>query len=113
VDDDYRIPGVEDAVGDDSSDRRAANHIVSVEIAAKDAVVEVVGHAVIVHRADVARDGHVVTEVVVIRVHVRSRFRAVSRGTCMTIVLRSGLWSSLTMLVISSLRAFVHRCSGG
>lgn len=110
----HRSPGVEDAVSDDSSDRRTADHVVPIDVAAEDAVVEVVGHAVIVNRADVVRNAHVVTEVVVIRVHVGSGLRSGSstRSTCVSVVLRNRLRTGLSMLGIASLGIVIGRgCS--
>ena len=94
---------MEDAVGNHGPDRRTADDVVAIDIAAENAVVEVVGHAVIVHRADMTRNDHVVSEVVVIRVHVRSGLRCMTRGTSVTIVLRSLLWSGLSTACIASL----------
>ena len=102
---------MEDAVGDDGSDRRTADHVVPIDVAAEDAVVEVVGHAVIVNRTDVVRNAHVVTEVVVIRVHIGSGLRSGARGTGVAVVLRSRLRTSLTMFVVASLRVVSGRGS--
>ena len=85
VDHDYGFPGVEDRVGDDGSKGRAADDVVAIEVAAIDAVVEVVGDAVVVNRSNVTRDVNVIVVVVVIRVYVgvvgcRSMSGAVSRS---------------------------------
>jgi len=103
VDYDHRSPGVEEVVCDDSSDRRAADHIVSIDVAAEDTVVEVVGHAVIVNRTDVVRNRHVMTEVVVVRVHIRSGFGSGARSSGIPMDLRCRLRTSLSMLVVTSL----------
>ena len=81
VDYHYGFPGVEDGVCDDGSERRAADNVVSVDVAAEDAVVEVVGSSVVVYRSYVVRDVHVVVVVVVVRVHVR-----VVRGRTVSVV---------------------------
>lgn len=105
MDHDHGMPGVEDAVGDHCSDRRAADYIVPIDVAAEDAIVEVVGQAMIVDRADVARNMHVISKVVVIRVHVRDRLRRRRRSSSVrrTVVLRSRLRTSLTMIIVTSL----------
>jgi hypothetical protein len=77
VDHNYGFPGVEDRVGDDGSKGRAAYDVVAIDVAAIDAVVEVVGHSVVVNRSDVMRDVDVVVVVVVIRVYV-GRVRGVT-----------------------------------
>jgi len=95
VDDHDRRPSVEDAVGDDGSDRRAADDVTAIDVAAENAVVEVVGDAVIVYRTDTRRDVHVVTEVVVVRVHIRMRFLTV-------VVVVSRLRLRMTLLIVTS-----------
>lgn len=95
VDDDDGRPGVEDTVSDDGSDRRAADDVTAIDVAAEDAVVEVVGDAVIVYWTDTRRNIHVVTEVVIVRVHIRMRFRTV-------VVVVSGLRLRMTLLIVSS-----------
>ena len=67
----YRAPGVEDGVGYDGSKGRTADDVATVDVAAVDAVVEVVGDAVIVDRSDVVRDVNVGVVVVVVGVHIR------------------------------------------
>ena len=94
---------MEEAVGNHGSDRRAADYVVTIEIAAEEAVVEVVGHAVIVNRTDVVRDVHVVAEVVVVRVHIRYRLRRGTSSRVSTVVLRSSLRTSLSVACITSL----------
>lgn len=103
MDHDHRSPGVEDAVGNHGSDRRTADDVVTIDIAAEDAVVEVVGHAVIVNRTDVMRDSHVVTEVVVIRVHIRCRLRCRCRTGVASVVLRSRLRAGMSTACVASL----------
>ena len=80
IDDHHRAPSAEDGVSYDSSDRRAADDIVSVDVAAVNAVVEVVGNAVIVNGTDTVRNVHVVTKGVVVRVYVRRSKRSVVSG---------------------------------
>ena len=80
VNHDYGSPGVENGVGDDGSKGRTADHIVAIEVAGIDTVVEVVGDAVVVNRSDAGRNVHVLVVVVVIRVYVGSV--GVSSGAC-------------------------------
>ena len=112
----YRFPAIEDCVGDDGSKGRAADDVVAIDVAAIDAVVEVVRHSVVVNRSDVVRDVHVAVIVVVVRVHVGSvrggsRSRSVSRsmfsGT-------SGLSvvTAFVVTVVVSRRCSVARTSG-
>ena len=70
VNHDYGSPGVEDGVGDDGSKGRTADHVIAIDVAAIDTVVEVVGDAVVVNRSDMMRNMHVVVVVVVVRVYV-------------------------------------------
>ena len=70
VNHDYGSPGVEDGVGDDGSKGRTADHVVAIDVAAIDTVVEVVGDATVVNRSDMMRDMHVIVIVVVVRVYV-------------------------------------------
>ena len=86
VDHNHRVPGVEEAVGDDSSEGRTADDVATIDVAAVNTVVEIVGDAVIVNRSDVVRNVHIAVVVVVVRVYVRSVrcsrtvVRAVSSG---------------------------------
>ena len=68
---DYGSPSVEESVGDDGSDRRTADDVVTIDVAAVNTVVEVVGSAVKVNGADVMRHVHISVIVVVVRVYVR------------------------------------------
>lgn len=81
VNDHHGAPGVEDGMCDDSSYRRAADDIVSVDVAAVNTVVEVVGDTVIVNGADTVRNVHVVTERVVVRVYIGRGERSVVSGS--------------------------------
>jgi uncharacterized membrane protein len=65
-------PSVENGVGDDGSERRAADDVVSIDIAAVNAVVEVVGYTIVVNRSDVSGNVDVAVVVVVVRVYVGS-----------------------------------------
>ena len=85
IDHNYRAPGVEERVCDDGSERRAADYEATVDVAAIDAVVEVVGSAVVVNRSDVVRDVHIAVVVVVIRVYVWDVRYSVSVVRTMTI----------------------------
>ena len=115
VDHNHRVPGVEESVGDDSSKGRAADHVVTIEVAAEDTIVEVVGSSVVVYRSDVVRDMHVSVVVVVVRVYVGSvRSRAGVRAVTVRMsarvstVIASGLsarMSARTGLVTASVVA--------
>ena len=70
IDYNHGFPSVEESVGDDGSKRRAADYEATVDVAAIDAVVEVVGHAMVINRSDMVRDVHIAVIVVVIRVYV-------------------------------------------
>lgn len=84
VDHNHRVPGVEEAVGDDGSEGRTADDVVTIDVAAVNTVVEVVGDAVVVNRSDVVRNVHIAVVVVVVRVYIggvrysRTVVRAVS-----------------------------------
>ena len=91
-------PSVEEGVGYDSSKRRAANDVVTIEIAAVNTVVEVVGDAIVVNRSDVMRNTHMSVIVVVVRVYVRGVRSAVTMVSVVTIRMSSRL-SSVTGLV--------------
>lgn len=90
VDHNHGSPGVEKGVGDDGSEGRAADDVVSVHVAAVDSVVEVVGSAVVVNRSYTRGDVHVAVVVVVVRVYV-----GVVRG-------RASVMSGISMSVASS-----------
>lgn len=98
VDYDYWSPTVEDCVSDNGSDRWAANHVVTVDISAEQAVVEVVWIAVVVYWTNSRRDIHVVAKVVVIRVYVWYRLRSVIVASCNW----SRLWLSMSLCVVAS-----------
>ena len=93
----HRIPSVKERVGDDSSEGRAADHEMTIDVAAIDAVVEVVGSAVVVNRSDVVRNMHVSVIVVVVGVYVGgvrhsvSGIRAVAFGMTSRMTSGSGL----------------------
>lgn len=89
IDHNYRIPGVEERVGDDGSKGRTADYEATVDVAAIDAVVEVVGSAVIIDRSDVVRNVNVSVVVVVIRVYVGG-VRPVSGVRSMAVGMTSG-----------------------
>jgi hypothetical protein len=76
----YGSPGVENGVGDDGSKGRTADHIVAIEVAGINTVVEVVGDTVVVNRSDMVRNMYVIVIVVVIRVYVGSV--GVTSGAC-------------------------------
>ena len=85
IDYNHGFPSVEESVGDDGSKRRAADYEATVDVAAIDAVVEVVRSAVVVNRSDVVRDMHIAVVVVVIRVYVWGVRYSVSVIRTMTI----------------------------
>ena len=85
-------------MGDDGSDRRAADDVAAIDVAAEDAIVVVVRNTVIVNRTNARRTIHIVTEVVEVRVHVGMR----SRGAGSAVRSRSGLRLRMTMIVVSS-----------
>jgi hypothetical protein len=66
----HRTPGAEESVGDDSSKGRTADDVVSIEVAAVNTVVEVVGSSVVIYGSDVMRDVDMTVIVVVIRVYI-------------------------------------------
>ena len=84
VDHNHRVPSVEEAVGDDGSEGRTADDVATIDVAAVNTVVEVVGDAVVVNRSDVVRNVHIAVVVVVVRVYIggvrysRTVVRAVS-----------------------------------
>ena len=116
VNHDYGSPGVEDGVGDDGSERRAADDVVSIDIAAVNAVVEVVGDSVVIYRSDVMRDMHVAVVVVVIRVYVGSvGCRSVSRAMSGSVFARTSGLSVMSVFVVTVVvvgRSFVAGTSG-
>lgn len=57
-------------MGDDCSYRRAADDVVSVDVAAVNAVVEIVGGAMVVDRSDIVGNMHVPVIVVVVGVYI-------------------------------------------
>ena len=67
---DHGSPGVEQSVGDNSSEGRAADDVVSVDMAAVHSVVEIVGSSVVVNRFHTRGDVDMAVVVVVIRVYV-------------------------------------------
>lgn len=109
IDYNYGSPSVEERVGDDGSERRTADYVATVDVAAIDAVVEVVGYTVVIDRSDVVRNVHIAVVVVVIRVYIGgvrhsvSRIRAVSIGMSS----RSGLVATgivvATSVVVSAI----------
>jgi hypothetical protein len=131
VDHNHRVPGVEESVGDDSSKGRTADDIVSIEVAAVNTVVEVVGSSVIIYGSDVVRNVDMTVIVVVIRVYVgsvrcgavvrtvsimvspRTRLVATVVGVAVAILTRTrdGLRLSFTFTCISAL--FSHSSSSG
>ena len=90
IDHNHRAPGVEERVGDDGPKRRAADYEATVDVAAIDAVVEVVGSAVIIDRSDVVRNVNVAVVVVVIRVYVGSVRHSVSGIRAVSVRVTSG-----------------------
>lgn len=111
MDYDYRLPSVEDAVGNHGTNRRAADYIVAIDIAAEEAIVEVVWHTMIVNRTDVARNRHVMTEVVVVRVHIGCRLGTMSSSSVVSVMLRSWLRTSLSIACITSFSVIAGCCS--
>lgn len=81
---------MEKSVGDDGSEGRTADHEVTIDVAAIDTVVEIVGGAVIIDRSDMVRDMHVSVIVVVIRVYVGGVGHSVSRIRAVAIGMTSG-----------------------
>jgi hypothetical protein len=93
VDHNHGVPGAEERVSNDCSKGRTADDVVSIEVAAVNTVVEVVGSSVVIYGSDVMRNVDMTVIVVVIRVYVGS----VSSGAVMRTVT---LWmSSRTRLV--------------
>ena len=93
IDYNHGSPSVEERVGDDGSKRRAADYEATVDVAAIDAVVEVVGYAVVIDRSDVVRNVHIAVVVVMIRVYIRGVRHSVSgvRTVSFGMSSRSGL----------------------
>ena len=95
IDYNHGSPSVEERVGDDGSKRRTADYEATVDVAAIDAVVEVVGYAVVIDRSDVVRNMHIAVVVVVIRVYIGGVRYSVSRVRTVTVTIgmpsRSGL----------------------
>jgi len=85
IDYNHGAPSVEERVCDDGSKGRAADYEATVDVAAIDAVVEVVGSAMVVNRSDVVRDVHIAVVVVVVRVYVWGVRYSVSVVRTMTI----------------------------
>lgn len=90
----YRVPGVEEIVGDDGSEGRTADDVVAIDVAAINAVVEIVGYTVIVNRSDVVRDVHMTVVVVVVRVYVGDVRHSVSVLRTVSLRISSGLAAS-------------------
>ena len=95
IDYNHGSPSVEERVGDDGSERRTADYVATVDVAAIDAVVEVVGYTVVIDRSDVVRNVHIAVVVVVVRVYVGGVRHSVSRIRAVTLTIgmssRSGL----------------------
>ena len=106
VDHDYGFPGVEDHVGNHSSKGRAADHVVAIDVAAEDAVVEVVGNSVVVNRSDVTRNVHVAVVVVVVRVYV-GVMRSGTRVRAVTVRVSSGMSARAGIIATIVIVAFV------
>jgi hypothetical protein len=97
-----RAPSVEEGVGDDSSKRRAADDVVTIDIAAVGAVIEVVGHAIVIYGSDVVRNVDVVVVVMVIRVYVRSVRGAVTMMRVVTFRMSARV-SSLSVMATAGI----------
>ena len=93
IDYNHGFPSVEERVGDDGSKRRAADHEATVDVAAIDAVVEVIGSTVVVNGSDVVRNMHIAVVVVMIRVYVGGVGNSVSgvRAVTFGMTSRGGL----------------------
>jgi len=111
IDYNHGSPSVEERVGDDGSERRTADYVATVDVAAIDAVVEVVGYTVVIDRSDVVRDVHIAVVVVVIRVYIGGVRHSVSRIRAVTVTIgmssRSGLVATgivvATSVVVSAI----------
>ena len=96
----HRVPSVEEGVSDDGSKRRAADDEVTIDVAAIDAVVEVVGSAVVVNGSDVVRNMHVSVIVVVVGVYVGGVRHSVSRVRAMAFGMTSRIASGSGLIAI-------------